>query len=224
MESIKKNITDLRNTIFSNNFIHETQNELMYQKERETEIVLLTTLSSSTISHCIPDIHDYSFYDFVSMYFQRDKARFFHTASIDELASFTSKIPIHSLTLLDHSIIQDALEIERWILTILGIITDSFTTEKNETWGHLNSNDSTCLLKILFQLASRKDLLDEIFCFIVKETIDPPDPVIDIKAFEILFVLLHCYHPSYHFFNYLASYLYKRIHSHDEVINNLHSF
>ena len=37
MESIKKNITDLRNTIFSNNFIHETQNELMYQKERETE-------------------------------------------------------------------------------------------------------------------------------------------------------------------------------------------
>lgn len=216
MESIKKNITDLRNTIFSNNFIHETQNELMYQKERET---VVTLLSASTVTlHCIPDIHDYSFYDFVSMYFQRDKARFFHTASIDELASFTSKIPIHSLTLLDHSILQDALEIERWILTILGIIADSFTTENKETWGHLDSNDAACLLKILFQLASRKDLLDEVFCFLVKETIDPPEPLIDIKSFEILFVILHCYHPSYHFFNYLASYLYKRIYSHDEVL------
>lgn len=170
--------------------------------------------------HCIPDILNYSFYDFVSVYFQRDKARFFHTASVDELASFTSKIPIHSLTVLDHSKIQDALEIERWILSILGIIREAFTSENQECWSHLDSKDSSCLLKILFQLASRKDILDEIFCFLVKETIDPPDPLIEIKAFEILFVILHCFHPSYHFFNYLAGYLYKRIFSHDEVSND----
>lgn len=216
MQSIREDITNLRNTVFSVNFIQETQNEIGHHKE-EIKQLNPTRLSTDVEYHSIPDIQEYSFYDFVTMYFQRDKTRFFHNASIEELASFSAKIPIHSLTCVDRSKLQDLLEMERWILSILGILNDNVTEESNEKWGHLDSNDSNRLLSLLYQLASRKDLVDEIFCFLVKESVDTPDSMIEMKVFEVLFVLLHCFLPSYHFFNYLACYFYKKIYNRDEV-------
>lgn len=167
--------------------------------------------------HCIPDIQDYSFTDFVSIYFQRERTRFFHNPTIEELASFSSKIPIRSLMCVEHSKLQDLLEMERWILSILGLLPDSVTEKSTNQWGRIDSNDFDRLLNLLYQLASQKDLLDEIFCFLVKESIDTPEFTMETKIYEVLFVLLQCFHPSYHFFNYLASYLYKKINNHDEV-------
>lgn len=211
MESIRMDITNLRSTVFSLNYIQEAQADAHKEEGRSSQSL------NDTIIHGIPDIGDYSFYDFVSMYFQRDHSRFFHNATVDELASFSSKIPIHTLMCLERSKIQDVLEMERWILSILGVLNDPIVVDSSESGGHLDSRDVSRLLNLLFQLASRKDVIDEIFCFLVKESIDTPDSSIELKVYEVLFVLLSCYHPSYNFFNYLASYLYKKINNRDEV-------
>lgn len=204
-------ISNLRSTVFSLNYIQEAQADTHKEEGH------LSQSSTDDESHGIPDIGDYSFYDYVSMYFQRDRSRFFHNATVDELASFSSKIPIHALLCVERAKIQDVLEMERWILSILGVLNDPITVDSSESGGHLDARDVSRLLNLLFQLASRKDVIDEIFCFLVKESIDTPDSSIELKIYEVMFVLLSCYHPSFNFFNYLASYLYKKINNCDEV-------
>ena len=209
MESLKRDIDKLRSTVFSISHYNKVQKDETPSKQVEVGRDI----------HCIPDIHDYSFYDFVSIYFHREKARFFHNPTIEEMASFSAKIPIRSLIHVEHSQLQDLLEMERWIMSILGLLPDSSVGQGTVQWGHMDSNDFDRLLNLLYQLASRKDLMDEIFCFLVKESIDTPDSVIEIKVYEVLYVILQCFRPSYHFFNYLAAYLLKKVNSHDEVLS-----
>ena len=191
-------------------------------KSDETPIKPLSSISPAVptptrVHRYIPDLEDYDFFDYANLYFHREKTRFFHHSSVAELGSFSAKIPVHSLQYVDRSRVPDVLEMERWVLAILGYYKDDISESDAVEFGHLSKKDEVRLQCILFKLCSMREVVDEIVCYLVKQSVDCPDALCELKLYEVLFVVVNCLHPSDHLFNYLVSYLHGKVYDEDEV-------
>ena len=62
-----------------------------------------------------------------------------------------------------------------------------------------------------------REVSDEVVCYVVKESVDCSDALCELKAYEVLAAIVGCIHPTDHLFNYLVSYLYRKIYDKDEV-------
>ena len=173
--------------------------------------------TSTQVHHFIPNLEDYDFFDYVNLYFHREKTRFFHHSSVAELGSFSAKIPVHSLQYVDRSRVPDVLEMERWVLAILGCYKDDISEKDTVEFGHLSKKDELRLQYILFKLCSMREVVDEIVCYLIKQSIDCPDSLCELKLYEVLFVVVNCLHPTNHLFNYLVNHLHSKIYDEDEV-------
>ena len=172
---------------------------------------------SGAIHRFIPDVLEYDFFDYIAVYFARERSRFFHHASAEELGSFSARIPLHSLQYVDRSRVQDVLEIERWVLAILGYYKDDVSETGPTSYGHLTKSDVVRLQSILYKLCSMREVIDEVVCYVMKESVDCSDALCELKAYEVLAAIVGCIHPTDHLFNYLVSYLYRKIYDKDEV-------
>ena len=109
------------------------------------------------------------------------------------------------------------LEIERWVLAILGYYKDDVSETGPTGYGHLAKSDVIRLQSILYKLCSMREVIDEVMCYVIKESVDCNDALCELKAYEVLAVIVNCIHPTDHLFNYLVSYVYRKIYDKDEV-------
>lgn len=167
--------------------------------------------NTTLIHRSIPTINDFYFIDYASIYFQREKARFFRHSSLEAMISYNPRIPLRTLHFIDRNTVTDVLEMERWILSILG------ETSHHPRTGHLTEDDCSLLESLLYRLYSLRDTVDEVYCYLIKMITDNPSPVSEMKGFEVLFLLSRCILPSNNFFNYCLRFCYNSVQNRDDV-------
>ena len=167
-------------------------------------------------SYLFPDVADYRFVDYASVYFQRKKT-FFRNASVEPLCCFSAKPLLHPLHPVNRMHLADILGFEHSILTIQGVLPDAKSHRHSAVYGLLSNADLQKLDSIIRGLIRFPDLTDEIFAFFIRQTNECTDARAESKAFEALFVLSQFCRPSDQLLPYLVAHLYKRCHSDDEV-------
>ena len=133
------------------------------------------------------------------------------------MISYSHQIPLRTLHDIDRSKVMDVLEMERWLLTIMDEYPHESSTDRYVRWGHLTGDDKALLASLLYKLGSLRDAVDEIYCFLLKMLNDNPFPERELKGFEVLYVLAHCFPPSNHFFNYCLRFCYYSLTNREEV-------
>ena len=176
-------------------------------------------LSPTLIHRFIPNLDEFYFIDYASIYFQREKARFFRHLSLEDMITYSHQIPLRTLHDIERSKVMDVLEMERWLLAIMEEYPHESSTDRYVHWGHLTGDDKALLASLLYKLGSLRDVVDEIYCFLLKMLNDNPSPDRELKGFEVLFVLARCTPPSNHFFNYCLRFCYSFLTNREEVGN-----
>ena len=167
--------------------------------------------TNTLIHRSIPTINEFYFIDYASIYFQREKARFFRHSSLEAMISYSPHIPLRTLHFIDRNTVTDVLEMERWILSVLG------ESSHHPQAGHLTEEDCSLLESLLYKLYSLRDTVDEVYCYLIKMITDNPSPVSELKGFEVLFLLARCILPSNNFFNYCLRFCYNSVQNRDDV-------
>ena len=181
--------------------IHSLQSLISFKQER---------------CYLFPDIADYRFVDYASVYFQRKKT-FFRNASVEPLCCYSAKPLLHPLHPVNRMHLADILGFEHSILTIQGVLPDAKNQRQTALYGLLSNADIQKLNSVIQGLIRFPDLTDEIFAFFIRQTNECTDARAESKAFEALFVLSQYCRPSDQLLPYLVAHLQKRCHSDDEV-------
>ena len=179
-------------------------------------------LPQNTLHRFIPNLDEFFFIDYASIYFQREKARFFRHISLEDMVSYSHQVPLRTLHDIDRNKVMDVLEMERWLLVIMEEYPHESSTDRYIHWGHLTGDDKALLASLLYKLGSLRDAVDEIYCFLLKMLNENPSPDRELKGFEVLFVLSHCVHPTNNFFNYCLRFCHDCFSNREEVYKRSH--
>lgn len=167
--------------------------------------------------YLFPDIADYQFLEYASIYFQRQKTSFFRNSSVELLCNFSSKPLLHPLHMVDRMHIADALDFERSILVLQGTITDAKRGQGSPRWGLLTSGDVKQLSNVIGGLSRAPDLVDELFAYLIRQTTECSNAKAELKGFEALYVIARCCKPSDHLLPYLIAHLRRCCYADNEV-------
>lgn len=183
---------------------------------------MLTPVSSKTgifIHRFIPDLKDYSLLDYASIYYHREKARFFRQVSVEDMITYSPAIPLRPLHKISGDRVMEILNMERLLLPIVSGCPHAKPQDNSIVAGHLTGDDKSALEMVLYTLSMLHSEVDEVYAYILKMLTENPSPANELKGFEVLYVLTRCIPPSNHFFNYCLQFCYDHVFSHNEGVS-----
>ena len=199
------------------------------QTPTPTPFVTPTPSQSEPFLHrSVPDLKEYNLLDYATIYFHRQRIRFFHHISLDNMISYSHSILSDTLQYVHDDHIIDILRIERWLFPIFSgcphedseDLEDSEDSEDNKgAKGHLTNDDKNALMKVIYELSVLRVEIDEIYCYALKMLKDNPSQVNELKGFEVLYILMCCFPPSNHLLNYCLRFCYDRLHSRNKGVS-----
>lgn len=164
---------------------------------------------NESVTVIYPDIDLYDFKLYASIYFQREKPRFFHPFSLEELASYSGRIPLlplHRIPL-NTQLHYDIIEVERKILMFMNVVSyDEDEGEEDNV-----EREKRFMAEIVYQSVMSQDFFDEILCYLIKQTNYNPDEDSQIQGYRLMYLLISLRRPSFHLFKYVLNYINQHL-------------